>query len=347
MTATYPEDVDTGTVNIKFASFAANGVGLSGVKVTFTPSSAYVLDQGIDAKIMPVTGTWQATTDANGVASIVLPSNLDPDLTGKGWNWRVDILLPGDPDVSVSNKKLNAPWYGDVPVNGTVSLAQWANVGSTAKIVTRGAPGVGVPMPLGTAGQYVTPDGSGGTVWADLPAASAADWNTLANKPAVIGAGADQATARAAIGAASTSDITTADWNTLQNKPAVVAAGADQASARTAIGAGTSNLALGTTGTTALAGNGTAATASKWSTARTITLTGDVTGTITIDGSGNVSTALTTGTAPIDVHWNSSAKSWGTFNQDPNRARRYLSQDDSTATAPTFYNVHDEWHKAG
>lgn len=47
----------------------------------------------------------------------------------------------------------------------------------------------------------------------------------------------------------------TGDWNTLSNKPTVIAAGADQAAARTAIGAGTSNLAIGTSGTTAKAGD--------------------------------------------------------------------------------------------
>ncbi len=41
----------------------------------------------------------------------------------------------------------------------------------------------------------------------------------------------------------------------IANKPAVIAAGVDAAAARTAIGAGTSNLALGTTGSTALAGD--------------------------------------------------------------------------------------------
>lgn len=51
------------------------------------------------------------------------------------------------------------------------------------------------------------------------------------------------------------------DWNatsgitSIANKPAVIAAGANQASARTAIGAGTSNLAIGTTSTTAKAGD--------------------------------------------------------------------------------------------
>lgn len=46
------------------------------------------------------------------------------------------------------------------------------------------------------------------------------------------------------------------DWDTgIANKPAVIAAGADAAAARTAIGAGTSDLAIGTSGTTAAAGN--------------------------------------------------------------------------------------------
>lgn len=49
------------------------------------------------------------------------------------------------------------------------------------------------------------------------------------------------------------------DWADITSKPAVIAAGATQAAARTAIGAGTgsSDLTLGTTGTTAAAGNHT------------------------------------------------------------------------------------------
>lgn len=48
-------------------------------------------------------------------------------------------------------------------------------------------------------------------------------------------------------------------WGDVTGKPAVIAAGADVTTARAAIGAGTSNLALGTTATTAMAGNKTAA----------------------------------------------------------------------------------------
>ena len=44
-------------------------------------------------------------------------------------------------------------------------------------------------------------------------------------------------------------------WSDITGKPAVIGAGADAAAARTAIGAGTSSLSLGTTSATALAGN--------------------------------------------------------------------------------------------
>ncbi len=44
-------------------------------------------------------------------------------------------------------------------------------------------------------------------------------------------------------------------WDDVTDKPAVIGAGATQAAARTAIGAGTSSLAIGTTGSTAAAGN--------------------------------------------------------------------------------------------
>lgn len=44
-------------------------------------------------------------------------------------------------------------------------------------------------------------------------------------------------------------------WGDVTGKPAVIAAGADAAEARTAIGAGTSSLVIGTTATTAMAGD--------------------------------------------------------------------------------------------
>lgn len=84
-------------------------------------------------------------------------------------------------------------------------------------------------------------------------------WGQVQDKPAVIAAGATQAAARDAIGAASAEDIPTVPpaptWNTLSGKPAVIAAGADQQAARAAIGAGTSSLALGAGAAQASPGN--------------------------------------------------------------------------------------------
>lgn len=67
---------------------------------------------------------------------------------------------------------------------------------------------------------------------------------------------------------------------------------ADYATMRALLGAGTSNIELGTTAGTALAGNGNAATATSaatLTTARTVAISGDVTGTATpFNGSANI-----------------------------------------------------------
>lgn len=55
-------------------------------------------------------------------------------------------------------------------------------------------------------------------------------------------------------------------WADISGKPAVIAAGSDAAAARTAIGAGTSNLTIGTTASTALAGNTVIPPAATWAT---------------------------------------------------------------------------------
>lgn len=88
-----------------------------------------------------------------------------------------------------------------------------------------------------------------------LAAVGGSDWDSLVGKPATfpptIGTTATTAMA------GNTPIPPTATWANLSGKPAVIAAGADQAAARTAIGAGTGNsdLAIGTTATTAKAGN--------------------------------------------------------------------------------------------
>ena len=301
----------------------------------FTPSVSFVADQGADPKLMPVADPFTATTDASGALSIVLPSNLDPDLSGQGWNYRVDFLFPGS-TVDESNKQMIAPWFIDVPMNVTTNLALVANLSGSAKtMIIRGPAGVGVPDG-GTNGQVLARSGTDATIWVDPPAGT---WSGLSGKPAFIAAGATAQEARDAIGAISSADAPAASWSSLTGKPAVIAAGADQATARAAIGA--SNLQLGTTSGTALDALGTAEKAAKWSTTRTITLTGDVTGTITVDGSGDVSVALSTPNAAVIVPWTGSG--WPAYAQDPNKVRFFLSLNDPNASVPTYYNAQDMW----
>lgn len=100
--------------------------------------------------------------------------------------------------------------------------------------------------------------GDGVTDWTSL-AYTSLDWNTLANKPAYIAAGASKADARTAIDAEYSGSkgiangyaaldgdglvplaqlpVTQADWTTLEGKPAYVAAGDTAAGARSAIDA--------------------------------------------------------------------------------------------------------------
>lgn len=106
-------------------------------------------------------------------------------------------------------------------------------------------------------------------------------YNDLTNKPTLLQIGTTATTAKAGNYVPTWSEITgkpttfapiigktattamagntvipeQATWANISGKPAVIAAGADAAAARAAIGAGTSSLALGTTATTAAAGN--------------------------------------------------------------------------------------------
>ena len=95
-----------------------------------------------------------------------------------------------------------------------------------------------------------------GDPWAPGGDSSVA-WGDVTGKPATfpptIGTTASTAMA------GNTPIPAAATWANLPGKPAVIAAGADQAAARSAIGAGTgnSNLAIGTTASTASAGNHT------------------------------------------------------------------------------------------
>lgn len=157
-----------------------------------------------------VVASGNFTTIPGGTSlSFACPSNADPDLmpTTPAWQPIVTVIMGGATRVYVM----------DVPVGGSLDLHDYvpttsAGVTSASQSIALGVPG-GVPLLNATMDGLEDADGT----------------------PLAIGAAAD--------------------WTTLANKPAVIAAGATQAAARSAIGAGTSSLALGTTGSTAKAGD--------------------------------------------------------------------------------------------
>lgn len=98
--------------------------------------------------------------------------------------------------------------------------------------------------------------------------ATSGNYNDLSNKPAILTIGTTATTAKAGNYQPTWAQVTgkpttfapaahTHAWVDITDKPAIIASGATQAEARTAIGAGTgnSNLAIGTTASTAKAGN--------------------------------------------------------------------------------------------
>lgn len=144
---------------------------------------------------------------------------------------------------------------------------------------------------IGAGTSNLTIGTTAGTAMAgNTPIPDAATWANLSGKPATFPPtiGTTATTAKAGNYQPSSANISDA---TAVGRSVLTAA--DQSAARTAIGAGTSNLALGTTATTALAGNGNAVSASKLQTARAFTFSGAATGTGSFDGSSAVNIALT------------------------------------------------------
>lgn len=96
-----------------------------------------------------------------------------------------------------------------------------------------------------------------------------------------------------------TANVTTAKWGTARSIYIRDASQAHTGAAVSVDGSANEYLLLPSTITATLSGN--ASTASKWATARTLTLTGAVTGSVSIDGSGNVSMATTYATGNISA----------------------------------------------
>ena len=158
-------------------------------------------------------------------------------------------------------KVVKAPVQDAERVIGEWLAKGWQPLGAPVMVEPNSAT-IFQAMTIGTA------DGGGGGGPVTIVVENITD-ATDTGKAVMLAADADEA--RAAIGAGTSSLVlgTTAGtamagnttipaaptWDNISGKPAVVAAGADAEAARAAIGAGTSSLTLGTTPSTAKAGN--------------------------------------------------------------------------------------------
>jgi len=198
---------------------------------------------------------------AEGVPSLSLmvPATDDPDIQQDGWLVTVEVSFSGAqlPERYVIEVPLaDRP----VPDGGTGAGVNLRTIALSTQMPPQAAM-YGVGRPLGLAllsedglavldadGNPITGGGGGGS----------SAWGDITGKPAVIAAGATQAEARTAIDAAPSShshEAVQVSDSTSVGRQVLTAASA--AEARTAIGAGTSSLEIGTTGSTAAAGDHT------------------------------------------------------------------------------------------
>ena len=140
-----------------------------------------------------------------------------------------------DPAGSALNAEANAKSYADSIVAG---LYRWIGSVETLEDLPEDAAVGDVYDVVSEAGMNYAWTG---TVWDKLGSTFIADWNSLANKPTTFAPSAHTH---------DSNDITDASET---GKSVLIAE--SQSAARSAIGAGTSNLAIGTTGSTAMAGN--------------------------------------------------------------------------------------------
>lgn len=138
-------------------------------------------------------------------------------------------------------------------------LAGIAN-GATANTGTVTSVGLTVPTGLSVSGSPITSSGTFGITFStgySIPTnAKQTQWD------AAYGWG-NHASVGYALASSLAPIATTGNWADISGKPAVIASGATQQEARDSIGAGTSNLSIGTTASTAKAGDWQPATATK------------------------------------------------------------------------------------
>ena len=281
-----PDNVQTGTVIGRFISLK-DGTPMQGT-VTFAPTLIKALDATADdpGPVTLIPEAVKVTLDENGAFTRALTATDDPQLNPHD-NWNYKVTHDFGYDVEVPS------FYIDVPQDTTIdlTLVSPAEQGGGALLVvgipTGGADGQ-ILAKASTADyhtEWINPPTGGGT---GLPSGGTtgqaliknsgtdgdATWQTLDpgditglseaiddRVAALLVAGTNVSLAYNDAAGTLTINATggggggSVAWADITGKPAAIAAGVDAAAARAAIGAGTSNLAIGTTGTTAKAGD--------------------------------------------------------------------------------------------
>lgn len=247
-----PSNVGTGTVTGNFSQDDIPGVVMTTWKVTLTPSERQFSDvTATPASIAFLKPSYVGTLDVDGNLSMTVPATNDADLNPLDFTYRVTYTFPG--------LGLNpASFFIEVPEGGTVNLptvnpVQQSNGALIVEgIPTGGATGQVLAKASGTSydTEWVDQTGGGGGATTlggltDVTTAGVTSGQVLKYNGTEWAPGTDNTGG----GGGSVA------WGDITGKPAVIGAGATAADARTAIGAGTSSLALGTTSTTAKAGD--------------------------------------------------------------------------------------------
>ncbi|MGH3478340.1 MAG: hypothetical protein ACRDQD_16065 [Nocardioidaceae bacterium] len=257
-----PSNANLGFVAGQFID--GTGAPAAGKKVTFTPSVKTLLDAGATPNpvtILPKKIT--VTLDENGYVPTTteataasmdgqhLLATTDTDLSPTGWTWKADFAFGPEFERSSFSFALDVGEQIDLTTESSIPPSGGA-------VIVQGIPTGGAD------GQFLAKASalSYDTEWVDPPAGGGGGSTTLDGLTDVSTAGATSGqvlkyngtqwvpgTDLVGGGGGSTA------WADITGKPAAIGAGADAAAARAAIGAGTSSLAIGTSGTTAKAGD--------------------------------------------------------------------------------------------
>ena len=230
------------------ADGAVEAVALEGAIVTFTPNTRgqFVSVNDVLYRPEPVSATVDDEGKINGDDGVTLLANdesLDLEIP---LQWRVSVsALPE----SGFNREPKPFWFEAAEDGDTKTIGELAAVpGTSATGFSKGDKGDTGPQ--GPAATITV-----GTTTTGNPGSSATVSNSGTSSAAVINFTIPRGDVGATGSQGEVGPPGTTSWNGLTDKPAVIGAGATQADARAAIGAGTSNLALGTTSSTAKRGD--------------------------------------------------------------------------------------------